>query len=560
MATSRFSIEAVFRAIDKISNPLKKMGLNSKGFSRAIKKDFAKAQRSVKAFTRSVGQKLKNALRIGFVGAIAAAGLAMRSFVKEASKIEDAVAAFTPLLGGAKKANELVEKLNQTAATTPFQFADIAKAANQLLPVMNANIEDTVATFRLLGDTAGGNAQKLESITRGFTKAMLKGKVDLESLNMIAEAGVPIFTELAGELGVTKAKMFEMITAGKVTTDSLTNTFKTMTSEGGIFFRGMEIASKTFSGKLSTLKDNISLTAASIGSALLPMIKNFVDKAILAAAKIRQWVKDNQDLIKRGFLRFLEVGKRVIKTIGGIIKVIVKIVTFLKPLAPLIISVVAAFVAYTVALRIAAIAQLIFNVIMSANPISLIVIGIALLIGIIILLVKNWDKIVAFLRNVWTKVVNFVVGTIQKLWNKFSELLENPFFVAVGLIFAPWLTIPGLIIKHWEPIKEFFTNLWNNVIKPFVEGIGGAIGKVKEFFKSSGGGSTGVLGAAFVGAGAGGGAGSPGVVTSGERVSRSISETTNRSEIIVRNDGTTAVDTDSGVIPPGGSIMLQPSG
>lgn len=533
------------------------MGLNSKNFTRAIKKDFAKAQRSVKAFTRSVGQKLKNAIRIGFIGAIGAAGLAMRSFIKEASKIEDAVAAFTPLLGGAEKANELVEKLNQTAATTPFQFADIAKAANQLLPVMNANIEDTVATFRLLGDTAGGNAQKLESITRGFTKAMLKGKVDLESLNMIAEAGVPIFTELAGELGVTKAKMFEMITAGKVTTTSLTNTFKTMTSEGGIFFKGMEIASKTFSGRMSTLKDNISLTAASIGSALLPMIKSFVDKAILAAAKVRQWVTDNQDLIKKGFMRFLEIGKRVIKIIGDIINVIVKIVTFLKPFVPIIIAVAAAFAAYTIALKIAAIAQAIYNAVAAANPIMLIVLAIGILIGVIIWLVKNWEQVVAFLRNVWRKVVDFVVGTIRKLWNKFSELLENPFFVAVGVLFAPWLTIPGLIIKHWEPIKEFFTNLWNNVIKPFVEGIGGAIGKVKEFFKGTGGRQTGGVGAAFVGTGDGG---SPGVVTSGERVSRSISETTNRSEIIVRNDGSTAVDTDSGVIPPGGSIVLQPSG
>ena len=556
---SRFSVEAIFRAVDKISKPLQKMGLNSKNFTRVIKRDFARAQRSVKTFTRSVGQKLKNAFRIGLAGAIAVAGLAMRSFIKQASKIEDAVAAFTPLLGGAKKANELVEKLNQTAATTPFQFADIAKAANQLLPVMNANIEDTVATFRLLGDTAGGNAQKLESITRGFTKAMLKGKVDLESLNMIAEAGVPIFTELAGELGVTKAKMFEMITAGEVTTDSLTNTFKTMTSEGGIFFKGMEIASKTFSGRMSTLKDNISLTAASIGTALLPMIKSFVDKAILAAAKVRQWVTDNQDLIKKGFMRFLEVGKRVVKTIGNIIGVIVKVVTFLKPFAPIIMSVVAAFLIYKTVLIAVAIVQAIFNAVAAANPIMLIVLAIGILIGVIIFLIKNWDQVVAFLRNVWAKVVDFVVGTIQKLRNKFSELLENPFFVAVGVLFAPWLTIPGLIIKHWEPIKEFFTNLWNNVIKPFVEGIGGAIGKVKEFFKTSSGGQ-GVLGEAFAGAGAGGGAGSPGVVTSGERVSRSISETTNRSEIIVRNNGSTAVDTDSGVIPPGGSIVLQPSG
>ena len=40
-----------------------------------------------------------------------------------------------------------------------------------------------------------------------------------------------------------------------------------------IFFKGMEIASKTLTGKLATLKDNISLTAASLGMQLLPTIK-----------------------------------------------------------------------------------------------------------------------------------------------------------------------------------------------------------------------------------------------------------------------------------------------
>ena len=57
-----------------------------------------------------------------------------------------------------------------------------------------------------------------------------------------------------------------------------------------------------------------------------------------------------------------------------------------------------------------------------------------------------------------------------------------PFFVAIGLLFAPWLTIPALIIKHWEPIKEFFIDLWLNVIKPLIAGVANIGGKIGQFF------------------------------------------------------------------------------
>ena len=151
---------------------------------------------------QSVLYKIKD----GFVG-----------IFNEARKLEDAEAAFTPLMGGAARAKELVQALNIAAAETPFEFDAIRKATTTLLPVMNGDIQKTVDTFKMLGDTAGGNAEKLDSITRGFSKAMLKGKVDMESLNMIAEAGVPIFTEMAQSMGYGKENMtafFKQISTG----------------------------------------------------------------------------------------------------------------------------------------------------------------------------------------------------------------------------------------------------------------------------------------------------------------------------------------------------------
>ena len=504
MAASRFSIEAIFRAVDRMTRPLQKMGLNSKRFTRALRRDFAKAQRQVAAFGASIKRFAGRALRIGIVGGVAAAGAAIFQFVKQASKIEDAVAGFQPLLGGIDKAKQLVEALNKEAATTPFQFQGISNIAKQLLPVMNGSIQDTVDTFRLLGDTAGGNIQKLESITRGYTKALLKGKPDMESLNIIAEAGVPIFTEMAKTMGVTVKQFFEMSKQGKLTSKDLTRTFQNMTSEGGLFFEGMEISSKTLTGRFSTLKDNLALTAAKIGESLLPIAKDLVDKLIEVAEKVRAWVGDNEDLIKQ---KVQDTLQSIVKGIKGIIKII----EFVKPLAPLIMGIAIALGVYKIATTAAAIVTGIFNAVLNANPIFLIITAVAALVAGIIWLTKNWDKVSVAMNKVWDFMKKIAAWIKDTFLAQIDKIVQG--FQAIG-------RLTGLDKESREARREKFR----------AAGVGPD--------------------ASIRGLGAGG------VITTRQ----SISETTNRSEIRVTNDGRTDVETDSGTIRAGGSIILQPSG
>jgi len=201
-----------------------------------------------------------------------------KATVGNASKIEDMVAAFTPLTGGAENAKEMIAALNREAATTPFELEGIGSVAKQLLPVLGNNVKAVTQTFRMLGDTAGGNVNKLDSITRGYTKTLMKGKADMESLNMITEAGVPIIDQLAKSMGKSKEEIYKMSEQGKLSADMVTEAFKYMTKEGGIFYNGMEVASQTLSGKLSTLSDNLKQLGAAIGEGLLPLTKGIVDK------------------------------------------------------------------------------------------------------------------------------------------------------------------------------------------------------------------------------------------------------------------------------------------
>ena len=70
------------------------------------------------------------------------------------------------------------------------------------------------------------------------------------------------------------------------------------------------------------------------------------------------------------------------------------------------------------------------------GPMIAITVGIAAVIAIGVLLIKHWDTVKAFGARVW----NGIVYGVQTAITWFSNLLNNPFFAAVGVLFAPWIT------------------------------------------------------------------------------------------------------------------------
>ena len=441
----RFSVEAVFKAVDRVTAPVTRMQNRVGKFTRSMQRGLRSVNRSLSKVTSSMRRVGVAAIKFAGVG-LGAITAGVTLLIREFSKIEDAEAAFTPLLGGAAKAKQMIDELNETAASTPFQFETLSKSVSTLLPVMNGDIKNTIKTVRMLGDTAGGNAQKLESITRGFTKAMLKGKVDMESLNMIAEAGVPIFTELADSMGVKVNKaFFKMISAGKVTTQQLTKSFEKMTKKGGIFFKGMEISSKTTTGLFSTLKDNISLTAAEVGGVLAPTVKELIVSMTGVAQRVREWVKNNKELIRGRFVSFVQNIKHAVK---GVIETLTKLnnesnimdrlssvvigigraFKFLAEHGETILKITAGVIALSLALKGVEVVILAITLLSKANPIGLLITG---LVAGAALIIQNWTPIKAFFIDLWDSIVfkfevaiNRITFIINKIKNIASDIIS----------------------------------------------------------------------------------------------------------------------------------------
>src|SRR4030066_254357 len=80
---SRFSIEAVFKAIDNFTAPLSKMTRSTKTFTQSLKTDFAKAQRQV----IGIGNGIKRYAGLGIVAIGAALGLAAKEGIELASNL-----------------------------------------------------------------------------------------------------------------------------------------------------------------------------------------------------------------------------------------------------------------------------------------------------------------------------------------------------------------------------------------------------------------------------------------------------------------------------------------
>ena len=139
-----YTVNTAFNGIDRVSNAFINMGRSAQKFRGMADASFRGASKCGSMFGAVVGGNLvAGAVSKGFSIATGA----VKEFFDTAMMIKDSEAAFTPLMGSASKASELVKRLNKEAATTPFQFEGISSVAKQLLPVMNGSVSYTHLTL-----------------------------------------------------------------------------------------------------------------------------------------------------------------------------------------------------------------------------------------------------------------------------------------------------------------------------------------------------------------------------------------------------------------------------
>lgn len=256
--------------------------------------------------------------------------------------------AFGTMLNSGAKAEKLIGQLADTAAKTPFDLQGVTQGAKQLL-AYGVKAEEVNDKLLMLGDIASGLSLPLSDLVYLYGTTMTQGRVYARDMLQFMGRGIPLAEELAKQFGVTKAKVGEMVTAGKVGAKEFEQAMQSMRTTR--FNNLMEEQSKSLTGQISNLQDALEMMLNDIGKSSQGMISKGIE----------------------GVSYLVEHYKEVGAVLGTLIMVYG--------------SARAAVIAYTVVMsihakgllgyisttRVATAAQALFNATLKANPIMLVV-------------------------------------------------------------------------------------------------------------------------------------------------------------------------------------------
>ena len=173
--------------------------------------------------------------------------------------------AMETMLGSKAKADALMAQLVSTAAKTPFGLTDIAQGAKQLLAYGTAS-EEVNETLVRLGNIASGLSIPLNDLVYLYGTTMTQGRLFTQDLRQFMGRGIPLADELAKQFGVTKDKVGELVTEGKVGFPEVEKAINALTNEGGKFYNLMEKQSSSLTGQISNLEDAWDMMLNEIGT------------------------------------------------------------------------------------------------------------------------------------------------------------------------------------------------------------------------------------------------------------------------------------------------------
>lgn len=249
----------------KLADLVLGIGLSTKQLNRDLgkaRKEFRKLGSNFKSLGADLSRNLS--LPLAAVGAAA---------LKSAADLERLETSFISLTGGAEQAAKMMEQLNKFTAETPFQIEGVANAAKQLL-ASGTDISKVNDQLQFLGDIAATGGHRIEDLTAIFAKVNAKGKVELESLNQLAERGIPIFDALAEATGLLPSELG----AGAVSVEQFNATLASFAEEGGFAEGAMERLSKTASGQFSTALDALKLAGADLMQDVMPAVTGLINR------------------------------------------------------------------------------------------------------------------------------------------------------------------------------------------------------------------------------------------------------------------------------------------
>lgn len=195
--------------------------------------------------------------------------------VKLAAEAQTAEVGFRVMLGSAAAAQKTMAELTQFAAQTPFEFPELREAARMLI-AFGVESDRLIPTLTTIGDISSGLGIPLRELAELFGKAKVQGRLAMEDINQMTGRGIPVIQELAKQFGVAESEVRNLVSTGQIHFQHLERAFQSLAGEGGKFAGMMAQQSATLAGQWSTLQDNASQLATSVGTLLVPVLSDLL--------------------------------------------------------------------------------------------------------------------------------------------------------------------------------------------------------------------------------------------------------------------------------------------
>ena len=482
---------------DQFTTPLQKANRTVKETKDALKK----AERQVKAFTNRIKSGMKTVAKwgaIGFGALTAAAGVFIKQSIDAAKdKLKADKLLETNLMKQANFKKEHIQMLKDEASA----LQDVGVVGDDVA-VAGAG---QLAIYKL-------KAEQIKTILPVIDDMVAKEK----GFNGTQEDAIAM-ADVFGKAVEGKTK--GLVKYGVSLTDAEEKLFKTMKREQRAEFLNKKLTAaiggtnkalrETDEGKIVAAKGAWGDMQAELGKKLMPKlgaiaewfhskipaIQDFIlslaDKVEELVTRAEPYVTQIKDMFGKIFEKVkpaLEETWQILSNAGTVaIDIAQGIINNWDRISPVVYTLVGAITAYNIAMTIRNNKEMIYlgymktknaldtiaailtgqltikqwalNAAMNANPIGIVIGAIALLVGGIWLLCKNWDLVKKKVVEFWQKLDNNPLGKVLKFIIKFGT--------PVGAMVNAFLFLKDVITQNWETIKDFAMTLWDNLVGAF---------------------------------------------------------------------------------------------
>lgn len=398
---------------------------------------------------KSAARGEKSFLKMGAAIGIAA-GVASTLLVK-------AVDSVTNSIGSAIKRVDTLNNSKRTFANMGFAVGDTDKAVKgleksiqglptsldegirgvQMIAAATNDVQKSQKIFTALNNGIlgfGGTAAQVSNAVQQLSQDLAGGKIQAETWNSLLDSGLgPALAAIARQMGMTTKDLKAGLSEGTISVETFTDSLIKMNEEGGGGMQSLQKIAKDSTSGISTGWANAQ-TAITRG-----------------VAKIIQAV--GSENISGSISKIGTAMEKLLGSISKVVEFVVRNKDFIAPFAVAFGIILTLLIAYTAAVKTATIVQGIFNAVMAANPIGLLILGIAALVAGLVYFFTQTEigqKIVKGFFEGFMAVAVPVFNWFKTVWSAIYQIISMPIGLAANYI-----------IGQVSMIKNALTTLWN---------------------------------------------------------------------------------------------------